>query len=93
MVNVSKFAGALAAASMIGSAVAHPGETHEKREVANHIAQRQHAAKMGKRALSGCENSAKRRDLETRNIARRAQAANALRSKRNIQTGKFPLLL
>lgn len=91
MVNISKLASALAAASIISSAVAHPGEHHEKRELDNHIQQRQAAARAGKRSLSACENSAKRRDLETRNIARRAQATKNLRLKRGIQTRKKSL--
>lgn len=90
MVNISKLASALVAASLFNSAIAHPGEHHEKRELDNHIKQRQAAAKAGKRSLSACESSAKRRGLETRNIARRAQAAKNLRHKRGIKTRKIP---
>lgn len=88
MVNISKLASALAATSIISSAVAHPGEHHEKRELDNHITQRQAAAAAGKRSLGACENSARRRDLESRNIARRAQTAKDLRAKRGIKTRK-----
>lgn len=89
MVNISTLASAIAAASVINSAVAHPGEHHSKRELTNHIMERQAAAAAaGKRALAACESSAERLALESRNIARRAQAAKDLRAKRGITTRK-----
>jgi hypothetical protein len=89
MVYFSKLAGAVAATCLLGSAVAHPGEHHEAHVLKRQIQARDQMAAAGKRALDGCSNSLRARQVMERSIARRAAAAKNLRSKRNIQTCEF----
>ncbi|KAI0163464.1 Intradiol ring-cleavage dioxygenase [Pestalotiopsis sp. NC0098] len=84
MVNFRNFAASLAAASAIGSAVAHPGEVHTpeeiKREIAAHKAQQVKA----RRSLAECASSPAAIALKERAVARRAAIAQQLREQRGL---------
>ncbi|KAH9896332.1 Intradiol ring-cleavage dioxygenase [Xylariomycetidae sp. FL2044] len=84
MVNFRNVATSLAFTSIIGAAVAHPGETSEevKRELAAHKVARTHA----RRALNECAGNPTTKALKTRSVARRAAAAKALQEKRGLTT-------
>ncbi|KAF2642395.1 aromatic compound dioxygenase, partial [Massarina eburnea CBS 473.64] len=88
MVN---FASILAASSVVGMAVAHPGEHHDHAQVKRAIDVRQGRAMAAKRSLENCQSSLKHRDLMARSMARRAQAMTDLRQKRGIQTSSKKL--
>lgn len=84
MVQISKFAAALATASLWSSAVAHPGEKHDHAKVKRDILRRDAVAATAKRGLSACQNSLKARELDERAIARRSAKLADLRAKRGI---------
>jgi len=87
MVVLSTFAsGVFAAAALISSTAAHPGDSHDHLK---HEAMRQHAsAYKGKSAIDQCNNSTTNQELQSRNVARRAKVAAELRQKRGITTRK-----
>ena len=90
MVNfASTVSSALAAASLLSLATAHPGEKHDHAHVKRQIDARQLRAAAAKRSLGACENSLKHRDLMARSVQRRANALNSLRSKRGISVSKL----
>ncbi|KAJ4374829.1 hypothetical protein N0V83_001907 [Neocucurbitaria cava] len=85
MVNfASILSGAVAASSLIGSTVAHPGEKHDLAHVKRQIDVRQLRAAAAKRSLETCQDSLQHRSLMQRSHARRSEALNALREKRGI---------
>jgi predicted DNA-binding ArsR family transcriptional regulator len=72
MVCISNIVAALATASIIGSAVAHPGETLNRTQIGRDIMKRDALA------LEACSNTLKARQLDERAIARRsAKATNS----------------
>jgi hypothetical protein len=79
----------LALAPLIGGALAHGSHTAE--EIAAEIALRDRIAAFSKRSLDKCSNSAASLALKERAIARRAATAQALREKRGLTNGTFPL--
>lgn len=93
MVNFRNFAASLAAASAIGSAVAHPGEVHTpeeiKREIAAHKAQQVKA----RRSLAECASSPAAIALKERAVARRAAIAQQLREQRGLTKSQYTLPL
>lgn len=91
MVQISKFAAALATASLIGSAIAHPGESHDHTKVRRDIKKRDAIALTAKRGLQACQNTLKARELDERAIARRSAKLADLRAKRGI-TQDAPVL-
>lgn len=82
MVNVRNLAASLAFTSLLGSAVAHPGDTQEevRRELAAHKA----ARPVARRAINACAASPNTAALRARAVARRAATAEALRQKRGL---------
>ncbi|CAJ2512095.1 Uu.00g077200.m01.CDS01 [Anthostomella pinea] len=82
MVNVRNIAASLAFSSIIGAAVAHPGDPADevKRELESHKSARPFA----RRALNSCAGSPETAALKARSVARRAAAAEALRQKRGL---------
>lgn len=80
---------ALAASSMTGFSLAHPGEnvhaSHIKREVDNLIEANYHA----KRALDGCQGGIQSRALMARAHERRAKIVADLRRKRGIANSEL----
>ncbi|KAF2625776.1 aromatic compound dioxygenase [Macroventuria anomochaeta] len=85
MVNfASILSGAVAASSLIGCAVAHPGEKHDMAHVKRQIDARQLRAAAAKRSLESCQDSLQHRSLMQRSHARRSEALSALRQKRGI---------
>lgn len=80
---------ALAASSMTGFSLAHPGEnvhaSHIKREVDNLIEANYHA----KRALDGCQGGIQSRALMARAHERRAKIVADLRRKRGITNSEL----
>lgn len=93
MVTFRNFAASLAAASAIGSAVAHPGEVHTpeeiKREIAAHKAQQVKA----RRSLAECASSPAAIALKERAVARRAAIAQQLREQRGLTKSQYTHLL
>ncbi|KAI2469769.1 aromatic compound dioxygenase [Annulohypoxylon bovei var. microspora] len=80
MVILRKLAASLAISSLIGAAVAHPGDS---KEVAQHEkAMRKHAQAGARRAITGCASETA--SLKARSVARRAATAHALREKRGL---------
>lgn len=88
MVYFSKIASAVAAACLVGSTVAHPGEHHDHQAVKRQVRERDQMASAARRSIDSCSNSLKHRDVAARSVARRAQAARDLRQQRNIQSSK-----
>ncbi|GAP83651.1 putative gpi anchored protein [Rosellinia necatrix] len=82
MVNVRNLAASLAFSSLLGAAVAHPGDTQEevRRELAAHKA----AFPVARRAVNACAASPNMAALKARSVARRAAAAEKLRQKRGL---------
>lgn len=80
---------ALAASSMTGLSLAHPGEhvhsSHIKRQVDNLIDANYHA----KRALDGCQGGIQSRALMARAHERRAKIVADLRRKRGITNSEL----
>jgi hypothetical protein len=89
MVNIRSVTATLAAASVIGSALAHPGEHHTaeeiKREIAAHKAQQVKA----RRSLAECSNSPAALALKERAIARRAATAQRIREERGLTKSEY----
>ncbi|EKD15302.1 uncharacterized protein L3040_001670 [Drepanopeziza brunnea f. sp. 'multigermtubi'] len=86
MVYISKFAGAVAAAYLASLVVAHPGEHHDLEDIKQQIKARDQMASAAKRSIDTCSTSVKARELNSRSLARRAEAVRDLRQKRNIQS-------
>lgn len=87
MVNfASIFSSAVVASSLIGSAVAHPGEKHDMTHVKRQIDIRQLRAVAAKRSLENCQDSLQHRSLMQRSHTRRSEALSALRQKRSINS-------
>ncbi|KAI0431370.1 Intradiol ring-cleavage dioxygenase [Xylaria sp. FL1042] len=82
MVNFRNLAASLAFSSLLGTVVAHPGESAEevRREIMSHKA----AQALGRRAISSCASSPNTAALKARSVARRAATAEALRQKRGL---------
>ncbi|KAI0448994.1 Intradiol ring-cleavage dioxygenase [Xylaria acuta] len=82
MVNVRNLAASVAFSSLLGAALAHPGDTTEevRRELEAHAA----ARPVARRALNACASAPNTAALKTRSVARRAATADALRQKRGI---------
>ncbi|EYE95305.1 intradiol ring-cleavage dioxygenase [Aspergillus ruber CBS 135680] len=66
--------------------LAHPGEKHDPHVLKREIHARDAFAHMGKRALDSCSTSLGARQLNKKNVQRRADRVNALREKRGIST-------
>lgn len=81
----------LAASSMTGLSLAHPGENHHashiKRQVDNLIEANHHA----KRALDGCQGGIQSRELMARAHERRAKIVADLRRKRGITNSELAI--
>lgn len=81
MVNFRSISAALALASV---ATAHPGEEHTPEEIKREVTARGLAHEKMTRALNSCSSSSAFRARQERAMARRADAARALRQKRDI---------
>jgi hypothetical protein len=92
MVYISKIAGAVVAACLAGSAVAHPGEHHDHAAVKRQVKARDQMASAAKRSIDSCSNSLKHREVAARSVARRAEVARELRQRRNIKSSKRGIL-
>jgi len=86
MVCISNIVAALASASIIGSAVARPGETHSRTQISRDIKKRGALALKAKRGLEACSNTLKARQLDEQAIARRSAKADKFRTARGIST-------
>ncbi|EAU33842.1 conserved hypothetical protein [Aspergillus terreus NIH2624] len=72
---------ALTAATL---ALAHPGEKHDPQAVRREIHARDIMANQAKRSLDACASTEHARQLQQRNVARRARTARELRKARGI---------
>src|SRR5512142_1386054 len=88
MAPFKTFAAALAAASLLGSAIAHPGEEHSAEKVKKSIEARDIAQANAAHAARNCAGSATRAALQAKAAARRSTAAQLLREKRGIVHSK-----
>lgn len=78
----------LAAAALIGTTLAHPGEYHGPEELAAEIVKREaHTAHVA-RGLAQCLKSKKSRDLRATAKTRRFRKAESLRAKRGLPTSQ-----
>jgi len=77
---------AVAAVSMAGLTLAHPGEQHNHMQIKRDIAARESRATLGKRALANCTTSATHQALMQQSAHRRAQTLQTLRKQRGITT-------
>ncbi|KAF2177436.1 aromatic compound dioxygenase [Zopfia rhizophila CBS 207.26] len=84
MVNLSYLASAVAASSLVGVAIAHPGESHDPAALKREIEARNIMAKHARRSMNQCAGSLKHRELMQRSYERRAKTLQALREKRGI---------
>lgn len=75
---------ALAGSSLLGLAVAHPGETHSAEKVKKSIAARDLGLLHSKRLVEKCATSPTHQALRARAAARRSMTAQVLREKRDI---------
>ncbi|KAI4596070.1 hypothetical protein KJ359_006362 [Pestalotiopsis sp. 9143b] len=81
MVHLRSISAALALASV---ATAHPGEEHTPEQIKREVTARGLAHQKMTRALNSCSSSSAFRARQERAVARRADAARALRQKRDI---------
>ncbi|KAF8857728.1 GPI anchored dioxygenase-like protein [Acephala macrosclerotiorum] len=86
MVYISKIAGAVAAACLASTSLAHPGEVHDAAHMKREVQARNQMASAAKRSLDTCSNSLKHREVAARSVKRRAEVARELRQRRNIQS-------
>jgi hypothetical protein len=87
MVNLASIlTSTAAAASLINTVIAHPGEKHNHVKIKREIEVRGLRAAAAKRSLAGCQDTLKHRSLMRRSEARRANTLDALREKRGITT-------
>ncbi|KAI1855796.1 hypothetical protein JX265_012241 [Neoarthrinium moseri] len=84
MVNFRNFAASLAAASVIGSALAHPGEVHTAEEKKREIDNFKAAQLNLRRSFAEVGKTPEALALKARAAARRAGIAQALREKRGL---------
>jgi len=88
---------ALAAASLFGGALAHPGEEHSAEKIRKGIEARDAAQANAGLVTRRCAGSATRAALQSRAAARRSVAAQLLREKRGIVHSRsrplFPLVV
>ncbi|KAF2492851.1 putative GPI anchored dioxygenase [Lophium mytilinum] len=89
MVVFSTFTTAVVAASLLNSALAHPGEQHDADHVKRELEVRDHYANHAARSLANCAGTVKARHLEQRAIARRHATAEKLRAKRGISSRPY----
>jgi len=79
---------ALAAASLLGGVLAHPGEEYSAEKIKRSIEARDIAQANAARATRNCKGSAVRAAVQARAAARRSIAAQLLREKRGIVHSK-----
>lgn len=84
MVNSNSIASTLATTLLFSTAIAHPGEHHDREEIAREIAIRTKLAASAKRQLAQCSSSVSARALHQRSVERRAAKALRLRTERGI---------
>ncbi|KAF2848267.1 aromatic compound dioxygenase [Plenodomus tracheiphilus IPT5] len=85
MVNINAvLSTAVAAVSLIGGVVAHPGEKHDLAHVKREVDAQQLRASAAKRSLDRCQDSLHHRSLMQRSHTRRSETLSALRRKRGI---------
>lgn len=84
MVYFAKIVIVLSAACLFDLVAAHPGEHHDHHAIKHQIQVRDRMASSAKRAIDGCSDSLKHRELSARSVARRAAIARDLRQKRGI---------
>jgi hypothetical protein len=85
------FTAALAGSSLLGVALAHPGETHSAEKVKKSIDARDLGMLHSKRVVDKCAKAPNYRALQARAAARRSMAAQILREKRGIVHSKKTL--
>lgn len=78
----------LAGSSLLGVALAHPGETHSAEKIKKSIAARDLGILHSKRVVEECAGSATHQALRARAAARRAMTAQVIREKRDIVHSK-----
>lgn len=74
----------VAASSLVGPALAHPGEHHDHAEVMEHLQKRSELAAHVQRGLDACQGHPEFEALKRRGLERRAKKAAELRQARGI---------
>lgn len=86
MVQFTTILPSFAIASLLTTALAHPGETHSRTQIRRDITKRDALAAKAKRGLDACSNTLKARQLDARAIARRSAKFDKLRAARGMDT-------
>ncbi|OCK85613.1 aromatic compound dioxygenase [Lepidopterella palustris CBS 459.81] len=86
------FTAAVVAASLMGTAIAHPGEHHDHAHVKREIELRDSLSSKAARSLGKCADTVRARTLEQRAIVRRHATAERLRMERNIASPNKPYI-
>lgn len=84
MVNFKNLAASLAVTSIIGGAIAHPGEVQSAKQIKREIEKYANAQEKAVRSMSKVQNSPYAVALKARAAERRAATVAALRAKRGI---------
>lgn len=84
MVNFKNLAASLAVSSLLGGAIAHPGEVQSAQQIKREIQKYAQAQQKAVRSLAKVENSPQAVALKARAAERRAATVAALRAKRGL---------
>lgn len=68
--------------------LAHPGEKHDENVVKRELKVRDAVANMGKRGLDTCSTSLEARNLDRKNVQRRAETVRMLKKKKGLYGSK-----
>lgn len=88
MVNFKNIAASLAVSSIVGGAIAHPGEVQSAKHIKREIEKYTQAQHKAVRSMAKIENTPQALALKARAAERRAATVAALREKRGITTSK-----
>lgn len=74
-------------AALVTPLFAHPGEKHDADVVKREMKARDAFAHLGKRGLDTCSTLLEARNLDRKNVHRRAETVRMLKKKRGLQNG------
>ena len=74
-------------AALAAPILAHPGEKHDANVVKRELKARDAVAHLGKRALDTCSTSLEARNLDRKNIHRRAETVQMLKKRKGVHSG------
>lgn len=92
MVNFKNIAASWAVSSIIGGAIAHPGEVQSAKQIKREIEKYAQAQQKAVRSMAKLENSPQAKALKARATERRVATVQALRAKRGITNSEISQL-